>query len=346
MTRTPAKVRPSERPGATRSVLRSPWLWSVVGIVVLFAIQPLLPAGVMSLIMLICIYSVYALGYDVMFGLTAQSSLGQAAFFGLGGYSLVLTSLRLNFPLPLAILTGLVVGLAAAFIIGAIAVRLSEAYFVIITLLYASVLLLLANNLNKITGGNDGLSFNLQPFNLLGMRIDLYEPRTMYFLLAGVAVLFFLFTLMLSRSRLGLVLRSVGDNQNRVPFLGYNLYRYKLAAFVIAGFMTSVSGILYALRLHYVSTEFLSFRMSVMPIVWVLLGGRGTVIGPVIGVAIMTIFEYYVSAIVTNYLIIVGVLLILVMRWSPRGLVGYLQSLLGGRARRRLKTAPQGKEDA
>ncbi len=247
---------------------------------------------------------------------------------------------------PLAILTGLVVGLAAAFIIGAIAVRLSEAYFVIITLLYASVLLLLANNLNKITGGNDGLSFNLQPFNLLGMRIDLYEPRTMYFLLAGVAVLFFLFTLMLSRSRLGLVLRSVGDNQNRVPFLGYNLYRYRLAAFVIAGFMTSVSGILYALRLHYVSTEFLSFRMSVMPIVWVLLGGRGTVIGPVIGVAIMTIFEYYVSAIVTNYLIIVGVLLILVMRWSPRGLVGYLQSLLGSRARRRLKTAPQGKEDA
>jgi branched-chain amino acid transport system permease protein len=126
-----------------------------------------------------------------------------------------------------------------------------------------------------------------------------------------------------ARSPLGRVFVSIRENEKRVRFLGYNVYRYKLTAIVLSGIFTALSGGLYALTLRYASADFFSFYWSITPIVWCLIGGLGTLAGSWIGVVIMSLFQYYVSAWWTYYLIIFGVIILLILRISREGIMGY-----------------------
>jgi branched-chain amino acid transport system permease protein len=103
------------------------------------------------------------------------------------------------------------------------------------------------------------------------------------------------------------------------------VYGYKLAAFVLAGTLTALSGALYAVRLRYASAEFFGFEWSVLPFVWGVLGGLRTLPGPILGVVLFTVFQYYVSAWWTHYLILFGVLILVILRWLPQGVVGHLR---------------------
>jgi branched-chain amino acid transport system permease protein len=209
-------------------------------------------------------------------------------------------------------------------VIGFITVRLTEAYFVIVTALFATVAGLVGTDLTWLTGGSNGLPFEIPSVKVLGLTLSVYNTRLFYYVLMSVVVIVYLVTRRVRTSKLGLVWGSVKANEKRVPFLGYNLFRYKWAAFVVAAGLTGLAGALYALRLRYASVDYLSFKWSVTPVVWALLGGSGTVIGPILGVIIMVVFEYYVSGVFANYMLIVGALLMVLMRWSPTGLVGYL----------------------
>lgn len=173
------------------------------------------------------------------------------------------------------------------------------------------------------------MSITVPPLAIGPVSFSVYDATTNYYLVLVLAVVVYLALARISRSPLGKIWIAIKENEVRLGFLGYNVFRYKLAAFVVAGVLTGLSGALYAVRLRYVSADFLSLKWAVIPIVWSLLGGPGTLIGPILGVVILVVFEYYVSAIWTNYLIVVGVIIILVMRWSPKGIIGVIRSGFG-----------------
>jgi ABC-type branched-subunit amino acid transport system permease subunit len=299
---------------------------AAVGIV-LAALAPLLPQAVTSLVIVILIYAIYALAYELVFGLSNQPSLGQSLFWGLGAYGAVLAILHLGWGLWASLATGTVAALLVGAIAGLVVVRLNEAYYVIATAIFASVLQLLARNMTELTGGTNGINFTIPDLAVGGLHLSLYDPLTNYYFVLIVAGLAYTVVGVLSSSRLGRVWIGMRENEGRMPFLGYRVEVYKLAAFVLAAALTGLAGSLYAARLRYVNSELFGLQWAVLPIVWSILGGRGTLFGPVLAVAILALFEFYISAFFSNYLLIVGLLLIAILRWSQQGIAGAVRSV-------------------
>ncbi len=279
--------------------------------------------GLRAVLGLILVLSIFAVAYGVLLGFANQPSLGQSLFFGLGAYSMILPLINFEWGFWQVVGLALALGLGAGLLVGAVAVRLTEAYHVIVTALFASVAYLAANNFTPITGGEGGLSARIPPVRLGPFGLSVYEPVQNYLLALGFAAASFLFFYVLVRSPVGTVWQAIRDNEARAVSAGYNVYAYKLLAFTIAAGFTAVSGALYAVHLRYASSEFLGLSWSVIPFLWVLIGGIGTLAGPLVGVALFTVFQFYVSQLWTHYLILFGVVMIVVLRWAPLGIVGY-----------------------
>ncbi len=297
-----------------------------VAAIALISMGPVLPTGLMSLVLEMMILSIFAMGYDILLGYTEQCSLGHSLFFGVGAYGIVLSILHLDAGFWLALLIALALSFTFAFLEGLIVVRLSEAYFVIITAIFFSIFHLLALNMTWLTGGDDGLSVEIPPVSLGFATFSIYDRLVNFYLVLFFLIATYIILERIVSSPLGRVFISIRENEERARFLGYNVYRYKLAAFILSGVFAGMSGAFYAIRLRYGNADFFGFEWSIYPIVWSLLGGMGTLIGPCIGVVIMSLFQYYVSAWWSQYLIIVGVLIIIVLRVSPKGIVGYIKS--------------------
>jgi len=308
--------------------IKAKWTSLVFSLVVLMLIMigPILPSGIMSLMLEMMILSIFAMGYDICLGYTDQCSLGHSLFFGVGAYGIVLPVLHFNVGLWLALLIALAVTFVFAFLEGLISVRLSEAYFVIITAIFFFIFFLLALSMTWLTGGDDGLSVQIPPVDLGFATFSIYNRLVNFYFVLFFLVATYIILTRIVNSPLGKVFISIRENQERATFLGYNVFRYKLAAFVLSALFAGLSGALYAIRLRYGNADFFSFTWSVNPIIWSLLGGMGTLVGPCIGVVILSLFQYYVSGWWSQYLIIVGVLLIIVLRVSPKGIMGYFRS--------------------
>ena len=285
-----------------------------------------LPSGARSLVIQMMIFSVFAMGYDVSLGFTNQCSLGHSIFFGAGAYGAVLSIMILKAGVIPSLVAGAGVGLVTALVLGLICVRLSEAYFVIVTAIISSVFHLLAMDMTWLTGGDDGLTLTVPTISLGFTQLSLYKPIVnYYFVLLFLAISYFVMNRIL-KAPLGKILDSIKENEVRAHYLGYNVYGYKLIAFVISGVFGALGGALYALTLRYASADYFSFYWSILPIVWCLIGGLGTLVGCWIGVAIMCIFQYYVSAWFTHYLLILGILILVILRVSRKGVLGYALS--------------------
>lgn len=290
-----------------------------------------LPTDMRSLLIDIMIFSIFGMAYDMLFGFSNQFSYGQALFFGVGAYGVLLPILHVKVDLWTAMLIAVMLCLFFAFALGPLAVRLSEAYFVIITIIFNMIFYLLALDWTWLTGGDDGLSFTVPPIPLGFASYSVYNPIVNYYF-----TLFFLITtyLILKRiidSPLGRILISIRENEERARFLGYNVIRYKLIAYIISALFTGLSGALYAIRTRYASADYFSIVLSAEPIIWTLIGGAGTLIGPIVGTAILTPLIYYIGVWWRHYLIIIGALMIIVLRVSPKGIIGYIASKIGVR---------------
>jgi branched-chain amino acid transport system permease protein len=284
------------------------------------------PLGVKSLLIEMMIFSIYALAFDILFGFSNQFSFGQALFFGVGAYGVLLPILHMNVNLWTAILTGLILCLVFAFALGPMAVRLSEDYFVIITIIFNMVFYLLALSWEWITGGDDGLSITVPPIPLGFASYSIYDPTVNYLFTLSFLVVAYLILKRITESPLGRILISIRENEERARFLGYDVIRYKLIAYIISALFTGLAGALYTIRLKYASAEFFSIVISIEPVLWTLIGGAGTLIGPILGVVILTLIIYYVGVWWRHYLILIGALLILILRVSPKGIIGYITS--------------------
>jgi len=291
----------------------------------LLAFMPQLLAPVHEgLLMKILIWGLYAMAFDLLFGHTGLLSLGQSVYFGLGAYGAALTLMPLK-SFWLAMLMGVGVASVAAGVIGFFAVRVRGHGFIIITAVTSLLFYLLAQDRGDLTGGEEGLNLPPLPLKIQNWAAACTDPGpAYYFVLAGVA-LSFLVLRWLVQTPFGLALRAIRENEPRAELMGYHTNRLKLIAFVISGTSSALAGSFYALTSCHVSTNLFHWLVSADAIVWTLLGGAGTLIGPLLGTFLLSVAREILSSWWGHgYPILVGILIIFVVRFAPRGIVGMI----------------------
>lgn len=272
------------------------------------------------------ILAVFALSLDLIMGYAGIASFGQAAYFGAGGYTLAVVVVHLTHSVWLAVAAAGVVSGLLSLIVGAVSIRAKGIYFAILTLAFAEVLYRVVYHA-QFLGGSDGMVGLPTPdLNLVLFSLDLKNTFNFYWLAVAFAVAAWLVCRRLVGAPFGHVLMGIRDNEDRVAFLGYNVRKYKIAAFVISGSLAGMAGAMFSLFKGFADTEQLHFLMSGTVIVMTLLGGLGTLIGPMIGAIFLTFFETIISSWFESYHIITGALFIMVVIFFRQGLWG----LVGG----------------
>lgn len=285
------------------------------------------------------IFGGLALAVDVLLGRTGLLPLGHALFFGFGAYvsGLVLKHWAASFWLAMGVV--FVSSLAAGLVGGVIAIRAKGVYFALISFGLAQVVSKIVFNTRQL-GASDGIiGIPVLQINFGVFRVDAAHAPSMFLLtLAFIGVLYAV-TAWLMNTPLGRLLSAVKANEHRVPFLGFDPWRVKLGGFAYSAIVAALSGALYPVLRGFVSPELLFFQVSVNAVINVIVGGTGTLIGPLYGSALLTGLKSIVGSYTAHHLIVIGLLFMASVVFFPRGLIGYaapaLQRVLDRRAARR-----------
>jgi branched-chain amino acid transport system permease protein len=292
-------------------------------LVVLFLLQFILPAYHHTNFTSIMVLATYGIGYNILIGYTGLLSLGHAMFFAAGLYAAGLGVHYLGLDPVSAFLFGAAVAMAFATAVGLIALRTTGVSFMIVTMMFSQACYLLILYFNDVTRGDEGIVLNEAARQIGGF--SLVDPTVRYnlalALLAGALIL----CLVLIRSRVGCVLIAIRENEERVEMLGYHTFRYKLLALALSGLLSGAAGAAYALMFGYVGATFASIEYSIYALLWVLLGGSGTVLGPLIGALLMFYLVEWTSEVTESYRIVVGAALVLLTLFFPKGILGTLR---------------------
>lgn len=304
----------------------------------------------------ICVFILLAASYDLLLGYTGIVSFAHTMFFGIGAYGVALASVMLG-PGWMSLAAGLVaavgVGLGLALVIGLFALRVRTLFFAMMTLAVASAFATLAGQLSAITGGEDGLSFNLP--TILNQRARLFDvPFThiavtgrilTFYLVFAVCLVTFLILLRIVNAPFGRALQAIRENTLRAESLGFRTVRYRVAANCIAAVVAVIAGALNAIWLKYTGPDVtLSFSVMVDILLMVVIGGVGTLYGPAIGAIVLVIAQNYLQKIMgmgsdalagipmlarlihpDRWLMWLGILFVLTVYFFPRGIVGRLR---------------------
>jgi urea transport system permease protein len=301
------------------------------------------------------VFIIFAIALDLVWGYTGLLSLGQAVFFGLGGYILALSyvfqngvpSFMTRFSMneipflmkplqsiPIAFILGLLLPALLAALIGLFIFksRVSGVYFTIITLTLAKLFEILVVNLQAYTGGFDGL-MGLPRFPIFGEPMSL---KGYYYLVLIVTLFTYLFARWLTNSHFGKVLRATRENEHRIRFFSYQPASYKIFIFAVSGFLSGLAGMLYVPINGFISPNDIGIGMSTMLVVWLAIGGRGTLMGTVIGVLTVNWLSNLLSEkYPALWQLFLGSIIVLVVMFFPKGIYG---SLLNWRVNRQLST--------
>lgn len=277
----------------------------------------------LSVLTEIIIWSCFAASINFLFGYVGLLSFGQALFFGFGMYGVGISISTFQLPFWPAFFLGPFSATVMALITGIFAVRLTWHYFAIITVVFSLIFYFLALTLKSITGGDDGINFSLPDlFNIMGYTVSLTNTTTQYFFTLGVVVLCFWLIKIVISSPYGRCLIAIRDNDVRASLIGINVYKLRLSAFVIAGFLAGVSGALFALFGRYASASYMFYHVSGEGVVWAIVGGVGTLLGPAIGTGVFILIREVVSSHWQHHALIVGAFAICIVIFAPEGIVG------------------------
>lgn len=328
-------------PVATASARRAARArWPIVIGLVLLALVPVLAHALdqsflVSLFTRFVVYAIAAVSLDLILGYGALVSFGHAAFFGLGGYVIGIVAFHTADGSGLfgwagtgeaLVLWPLAVGVCAlaGLVVGFLSLRTSGVQFIMITLAFAQMLFFLFVSLDTY-GGDDGLIMrrrDVLPF------LDTRDPTTFYYLCLAAAVLWLAITYCIVRSRFGFVLNGMRQNEQRMGAMGYAPYPYKLVAFIIAGMGAGLAGALMANYLRFASPDMLHWTKSGELMMMVILGGAGTLFGPLLGAAALVILEAVLTAYTENWQLPLGIILLVIVLFSHGGLVALIRRFL------------------
>jgi branched-chain amino acid transport system permease protein len=270
------------------------------------------------------IFGGLALSVDLLLGRTGLLPLGQALFFGFGAYvsALVLKNGMPSFWLAMAVV--LVTSTVAGLVAGVIAIRAKGVYFALISFGLAQVVSKIVFN-TRVLGASDGIIGVPVPQISFGfLTIDAASPGGFFMLVLLFIALLYAGLAYLMDTPFGRQLAAIKANEHRVPFLGVDPWRYKLAAFVLAANVAALSGAFYPMLRGFVSPELMFFQVSGNAIINVIVGGTGTLIGALYGSAILTLLRSVIGSYTAHHQIVIGVIFMVSVVFFPKGLIGYL----------------------
>lgn len=299
----------------------------------MFAVPWLIPSLAnsfwVSVIAEILIWSLFASSVNLLYGYIGLLSFGQALYFGFGMYGVAIGIDQLGLGFWPAFGLGVVAATAMAFVSGIFAVRLTWHYFAIITVVFSLIFYFLAVTQKWLTGGDDGINFTLPPTFAFGnAQLSFTSGTFQYFFILAAVMLCLWLMQCVTRSPLGKAFLAVRDNDLRASLIGLNVYGLRLTAFVMAGFLAGVAGALFAFFGRYASASYMFYHVSGEAVVWAIVGGAGTLFGPLVGTALFILIRELVSTHWEHHSLIVGVVAILVVILAPRGVVGLWREML------------------
>ena len=296
-------------------------------IAMLFGLQFALPQYDHLILTRVMVLATLAVGYNILYGYTGLLSLGHAMFFAAGLYGAGLTAYYFGWEAPAALVAGVFAGLVFAFLVGLVALRTTGVAFMIVTMMFSHAAFLLTLYLGDYTRGDEGITLPeaARRFALFGLQVDLTSAAVRYNLALLLLAIAIAVTFVLVRSPSGRVLVAIRENEDRATMLGYDSFRYKLFALTLSGTIAAAAGAAYALLFAYVGASFASIQYSIFPLLWTLLGGAGTVAGPFLGTLAMTYLIDFTSEYTSAYLLVVGVLLVVLILFFPKGILGTLR---------------------
>jgi len=273
---------------------------------------------------MVMIMSIFAMGLDLVFGVSGMMSLGHAAFFGIGAYTLSILTINYEVSFGMAFLASGLFPSIIATLFGFLAVRLTALFFALTTMALAELIYILATfKLRNFTGGMDGLSGVPRPEF---WSIDFYENSSFYIFIALIFFTAFCISAVIRSSPFGQVLKGMRQNEIRAEQIGFNIKRFKLGIFVISGFYSGIAGALMASLMFFVDSGNLTFQMSVEVVIMVLLGGLGTLVGPVLGVFVFQLLSIVLSSYTSYWNGIIGIVFIVYTIFFPTGMMGLAKS--------------------
>lgn len=310
------------------------WLWSAVLVLALIAAPYVLNAYALSFLMIILITVTAALGLNILTGYTGLISLGHVGFLVTGAYAYAVLVSKYHMHPLLGFLGAGIVPALASLIVGAPSLRLKGLYLAITTLAFSFIINTVILEMRWLTNGARGIS--VQRPEIFGISFD--GDTAFTYLCLGVAILTLFATLNIRRSRIGRAFVAIRDNDTAARVMGINLHAYKLFAFVTSAFVIGIAGALYGIYLSFVSVEGFPFLLSIEALAILIVGGLGSALGAVFGTIVIVLlpeatrlvfsmFSAQIDAVFTTGAqelksMLYGLVIILFLRFQPRGLVG------------------------
>lgn len=300
------------------------WLPRIPAVAVLTVLPFLVSDFRLGVVTEILIFALLAASLDLLVGFTGLPSLGHATYFGVGGYAAAMVARDLTVNVLAGLVVAAVVALVVALVTGFLAVRTRGVYFLMLTLAFAQLLFSLALTWTPVTGGSNGMSVPSVEV-LPGTALD--GTGRFYLFTAATFGLCYLVLRRVVDSPFGRSLVGIRENEARMRSVGYATLRYKLAAFTVAGVVGGVSGGLFAQYQRFISPDNVTFQISALALIMVIVGGVGTLYGPAIGAAAVVLLRDELSSRYEHWELSLGIVLVLFVYFLPRGLGGGAQRL-------------------
>ena len=300
-------------------------------IVVVLAMAPfVLPEFWRRFLTEILIWGLLAMSSDILIGYTGMISFGHSAFFGLGMYGASAALLTISPPnLWLAIGYGLVGAAGAALFVAYFSTRLRDIYFAITTLIFSQIFYVIIFTWTEVTGGENGLTFSRPALSVPFIYATPFTNETLHWFVLAVVTASYLILRRITQSPFGMVLQSIRENEARTRAIGYPVERYKIVAVMLSGIFAGLAGVLYAIQNRFAAPDFVYYLVSGETVIFNVMGGIGTLVGPIVGAGFFLLLREAFSRFFTEYYLIpVGIIFIAMVIFVPQGLVGFARDWL------------------
>ena len=320
--------------------------WIGFGLIVaLLAVAPLvLPVFWRRLLTEILIWGLLAMSSDLLIGYTGMVSFGHSAFFGLGMYGAAAALLSSNPPnLWLALAAGLIAAAVVAAFVAYFSTRLRDIYFAITTLIFSQIFYVIIFTWTSVTGGENGITFDRPPLAIPGLFSQPFTATTLHWFVLAVVTGSYMILRRITQSPFGMVLQSIRENERRTRAVGYAVERYKIVSVMLSGLFAGLAGVLYALQNQFAAPDFVFFVVSGETVIYNVIGGIGTLVGPLAGAGFFLLLREGFSRLFTvkylapvglgglagmSYLVPVGLIFIAMVIFLPQGLLGFARRWL------------------
>jgi branched-chain amino acid transport system permease protein len=308
------------------------WIGFCVVMAILIVAPLVLPEFWRRFLTEILIWGLLAMSSDLLIGYTGMVSFGHSAFFGLGMYGAAAALLLISPPnLWLAIIFGLAGAAGAALFVAYFSTRLRDIYFAITTLIFSQIFYVIIFTWTAVTGGENGLIFSRPHFSIPFLYDVRFSTAGIHWFVLAVVAGSYLLLRRITQSPFGMVLQSIRENEARTRAIGYSVQRYKIVSVMLSGIFAGLAGVLYAVQNQFAAPDFVFFITSGDTVIFNVIGGIGTLVGPIVGAGFFQLARELLSRLFGDqfpYLIPLGVVFIAIIIFLPQGLLGFARRWL------------------